>query len=82
MSSVFLTSILKYDRGQDLEIDRDLCIQQWQEMYKPGKMCWNLIKKCVETPETSHDGGPLVSSEGALYVILPYDYQAAAAPTF
>ena len=23
-----------------------------------------------------------VSSEGALYVILPYDYQAAAAPTF
>ena len=24
----------------------------------------------------------LVSSEGALYVILPYDYQAAAAPTF
>ena len=27
--------------------------------------------------------GPVISSEGALYVILPYDYQAAAAaPTF
>ena len=24
----------------------------------------------------------IVSSEGALYVILPYDYQAAAAATF
>ena len=24
----------------------------------------------------------VISSEGALYVILPYDYQAAAAPTF
>ena len=59
MSSVFLTSILKYDRGQGPEINRDLCIQQWEETYKPGKMCWNLIKKCVETPETSH-GGPLV----------------------
>ena len=55
-----MTSILKYDRGQGPEIDRDLCIQQWEEIYKPGKMCWNLIKKCVETPETSHDGGPLV----------------------
>ena len=60
MSSVILTSFLKYDRGQGLEIDRDLCIQQWEETYKPGKMCWNLIKKCVETPKTSHDGGPLV----------------------
>ena len=60
MSSVFLTSILKYDRGLNgLEINRELCMQQWEEMYKPGKMCRNVIKKCVETPKTSH-GGPLI----------------------
>ena len=63
MSSVFLTSIPKYDRGQGLEINRELCMQQWEEKYKPGKICRNLIKKCVETLKTSRTGPLIVNRE-------------------
>ena len=63
MSSVFLTSILKYDKGYGLAINRELCLQQWEEMYKPGNMCMNVIKKCVETPKASHDDPLVVNRE-------------------